>query len=85
MCEAASRFEVFYRVDWGADGSEIVRLAAETAGWVWLGTTVVSQFRVTQIEVPVNATSVRFAVQVADVLGKLTPFESATFATLPRP
>lgn len=78
---------MFYQIDLGASGSAILALAANaaTAGWVWLGTTVVSQYRVTQLEVPMNATSVHFAVQVAGVLDKLTPFESATFATLPRP
>lgn len=81
--EAASRFEVFYRINAGESaGSSSVALAAS---WMWLGTTEISQFRVTQLEVPVSATSVAFAVQVADVLGKLTPFENATFATLPRP
>ena len=60
-------------------------MAASTTGWGWLGTTETSQFRVTQVEVPVHATSVQFAVQAADVLGKLTPFQSAAFATLQRP
>ena len=60
-------------------------MAESTPGWTWLGTTETSQFRVTQLEVPVNATSVEFAVQAADVLGKLTPFESSAFATMQRP
>lgn len=60
-------------------------MAASTTGWGWLGSTESSQFRVAQLEVPVNATSVEFAVQGADVLGKLTPFENAAFATMQRP
>lgn len=78
---------MFYNIDFGKSGSATAGLPtiADTTDWVWLGTTVVSQFRVTQVEVPVNATSVQFAVQVAGMLGKLAPFESAAFATLPRP
>lgn len=78
---------MFYHLGIGASGSATLVLAANAAseGWVWLGTTVVSQFRVTQLEVPVNAKSVHFAVQVAGVLDKLTPFEKATVATLRRP
>lgn len=83
---SASRFEVFYKTHAGrsADSSSVA-LSARTTGWGWLGTTETSQFRVTQLEVIVTATSVEFAVQAADVLGKLTPFESAAFAILHRP
>lgn len=80
--KAASRFEVFYKIH---AGSSSVATAASPKGWGWLGTTETSQFRVTKLEVPVNATSVEFAVQAADVLGKLAPFESAAFAILHRP
>lgn len=79
---AASRFEVFFKTHVGRSS---VTAASSTTGWGWLGTTETTQFRVTQLEVPVNATSVEFAVEAADVLGRLPSFECATFAMLDRP
>lgn len=83
---AASRSEVFYKTHAGSSaGSSSVAAAVSTIGWGWLGTTETGRFRVTRLEVPVYAKSVEFAVQAADVLGKLTPFENAAFATMQRP
>lgn len=61
------------------------REAAKQPRWVWLGTAAVAQFRVTRLEVPVNAVSVQFVVQAADATGKLVPFASAATATVSRP
>lgn len=66
-------------------GKSSVTSASSTTGWGWLGSTETTQFRVTQLEVLLNATTVEFAVQPADVLGRLTPFERTGFAMLNRP
>ena len=87
--ETASRFEVFYRFGamTGSDANKSTRdqHTPNNQGWVWLGTASAHQFRVTQMELPVGLARVDFAVQAADVLGKLVPFQDATFATLERP
>ena len=90
--EPASRFEVFHRVlagDTVDSSSPAVRSkeseAADGAEWVWLGTTVVCLFRVNQLQVPTNAVSVQFAVQAADALGRLVPFDNAAISTVSRP
>ncbi len=86
-----SRFEVFCRTD--APGSSeadqplSVHRTEESSktGWTWLGTAFAHQFRVTQLEVPFSSSIVEFAVQPADALGKLVPFQNATAAAVVRP
>jgi len=82
-----SKFEVFYRlVDPASSNADLpVSMYDHNQGWVWLGTASAHQFRVTQLEIPVSATAVEFAVQAADVLGKLVLFQNATRAMLERP
>ena len=91
----ASRFEVFYRLDEAYRPKEdngklplLPKRATEQSsktGWTWLGTASTCQFRVTQLEVPFSSNAVEFAVQPADVMGKLVPFQQASLATVMRP
>ena len=83
----ASKLEVFYRlVDPASSNADLpVPMSNNNQGWVWLGTALAHQFRVTQLEIPVSMTAVEFAVQAADVLGKLILFQNATKAMLERP
>ena len=82
-----SKFDVFYRlVDPASSKADLpVHMYDNNQGWMWLGTASVHQFRVTQLEIPVSVTAVEFAVQAADVLGKLVLFQNATKAMLERP
>lgn len=83
----ASKLEVFYRlVDPASCNADLpVPMSNNNQGWMWLGTALAHQFRVTQLEIPVSMTAVEFAVQAADVLGKLILFQNATKAMLERP
>ncbi|KAL0046963.1 hypothetical protein WJX82_003119 [Trebouxia sp. C0006] len=82
-----SNFEVFYRlVDSASSKADLpVPMSNDDQGWTWLGIASAHQFRVTQLEIPVSVTAVEFAVQAADVLGKLVLFQNATKAMLDRP
>lgn len=80
----ASKFEVFYRlVDPARSKADLpVPVYDNNQGWIWLGTASAHQFRATQLQIPVSVTAVEFAVQAADVLGKLG---QATKTMLERP
>ncbi len=82
-----SNFEVFYRlVDPASSKADLpLRVYDNNQGWIWLGTASAHQFRVTQLEIRVSVTAVEFAVQAADVIGKLVLFQNATKAMLERP
>ena len=82
-----SKFEVFYRLVSPASCTvdPPMPMSNKGEGWVWLGTALAHQFRGTQLEIPVSVTAVEFAVQAADVLGKLISFQNAAKALLDRP
>ncbi|KAL0029243.1 hypothetical protein WJX79_005154 [Trebouxia sp. C0005] len=81
-----SKFEVFYRlIDPASCKADDQVLYDSNQDWIWLGTASAHQFRVTQLEIPVSVTAVDFAVQAADVLGKLVLFQNATKTMLERP
>jgi len=82
-----SNFEVFYRhVDSASSKADLpVPMSNDDQGWTWLGIASAHQFRVTQLEISVSMTAVEFAVQPADVLGKLVLFQNATKGMLERP
>ena len=87
----ASRFEVFVRHgDPSAADKESSQESANAAqhggkmGWVWLGTAVTNQFRVTALECPLSDSAVCFGVRPADLSGRLVPWQHAAYATISR-
>lgn len=88
--DTVSRYEVYHKFVTSSDlptsgHAGIAAASLDGSDWTWTGTAFASEYRICQLLIPDTASSVKFLVQPADVLGKLVPMANATHVTLLRP